>query len=291
MLLKGSVPVDSLVKMQILLYWSSVGLLAISTFCFIAGMVFRKDKFIKYAIYGACIAFIPCASAFALRAYEIGNIPMWGVYEVYTSYALAILGFYLIVIWRWPSYTFTGVLAVPLVMFMIGIGVLGSKEIAEIPRTFSTFWLYVHIAFAKLSYGGAIVGAGIALFYLLKSSDRLTNKLSYLEKLPDIDNLDNLYHRFNIFTFINLGLMMLSGAIWAYKAWGRYWSWDPIETWALISWLVYGLYVHMRFSCGWHGTKGAYLTVFALFMVIFSFFGLPFFYETVHEHLKYSMNQ
>jgi len=110
-----------------------------------------------------------------------------------------------------------------------------------------------------------------------------------LGKLPATEKLDILIYRFSAFAFVMLGIMIASGAVWAYKAWGRYWGWDPIETWALISWLVYGLYLHLRITLGWKGRRAAWLALFAVVLVIFSFFGIPLVYPSVHEHLKYAI--
>jgi len=71
-----------------------------------------------------------------------------------------------------------------------------------------------------------------------------------MAKLPDIKKIDHWSYQFSAFAFVMLGIMIASGAVWAFKAWGSYWSWDPIETWALISWLVYGLYFHLRTTMG-----------------------------------------
>ncbi|GAB4260898.1 c-type cytochrome biogenesis protein CcsB [Thermincola ferriacetica] len=277
------------VKVQIILYWISVGFYAVATILLFSSTIFGKGRFLKPSLFIAAAGFVAHTAALILRWKQTGHFPYWGTYEVFASYAWGAVAFYLIVQLFRPNLKILGALVLPLSFIMIGIAVMTSTEVKEIPRTFFTYWLGIHILFAKLSYGSALIAAGLGILYLLKESSELRGQVHpLLEKLPDIKKLDYLNYRFVVFAFIMLLIMIASGSVWAYKAWGRYWGWDPIETWAFISWLVYGFYLHLRITYRWQGKRSAWMSIFCLLLVLFAFFGIPLIYPSVHEHLKYS---
>lgn len=276
-----------LIKLQIVLYWVSVGFYVVSGIMLISSFLFKKEDLVKVAVPLTGVGFIFNTVAIFMRWYETGHFPYWGVYEVFTSYAWAGIAFYLLVQFLRPSLRITGALVLPICFVMIGIGIMSSTEVKEIPRTFFTYWLGIHILFAKLAYGAVIISAGMGVVYLLKKGFSV-DEHPLIDKLPTLERIDYLNYRFSIFAFIMLMIMIVSGAIWAYKAWGRYWGWDPIETWAFISWLVYGFFLHLRVTYKWKGRRSAWMSIVCLLLVLFSFFGIPLIYPSVHEHLKYS---
>ncbi len=277
------------VESQIVLYWVSVGFYAVATVLLISSFVFKKEKYPNYSVWLTLIGFLFHSTAIVMRWVQTGHFPYWGTYEVFTSYAWGAVGFYLIVQFFRPGLRAIGALAMPISFVMIGVGIMTSTDIKEIPRTFFTFWLGVHIFFAKLSYGSAIIAAGLGIIYLVRERQEKEGRLNPQGgKLMDLTRIDTLNYRFAVFAFIMLMIMIVSGSVWAYKAWGRYWGWDPIETWALISWLVYGIYLHLRITYKWKGRKSAWLSIACLLLVLFAFFGIPLIYPSVHEHLKYS---
>jgi ABC-type transport system involved in cytochrome c biogenesis permease subunit len=100
------------------------------------------------------------------------------------------------------------------------------------------------------------------------------------ERFPALDRLDELIFRYVVFGFITDTIMICAGAIWAKDLWGSYWSWDPVETWSLVSWIVYGIAIHLRVTFGWRDSRFAWIAVLALSTVIISFFGVTFVIDT-----------
>lgn len=275
-----------MLRLQLILIWISVAGYVMSACLAIGGSIFRKPALTRIPYKIGWIALIPLVAALGLRWYQTGHFPYWGSYEVLTSYAcgaailIQLFGLML------PQYrSVVGWLA-PVVFLMLGLGAMGTKNIEDIPRSYYVFWLYVHIAFAKLAYGSALLAAGMGTMFLWKTR-RGTAEHTEEEPSADLKKIDGLNYALSGFAFIMLGIMIVSGAIWAYKAWGAYWRWDPIETWAFVSWLVYGIGLHLRFSMGWRGKKAAWLSIVALVLVLFAFFGIPLIYPTAHEHLSY----
>jgi cytochrome c-type biogenesis protein CcsB len=95
-----------------------------------------------------------------------------------------------------------------------------------------------------------------------------------LNLLPDVDLLDDLHHRLVMFGFLFLSAGIITGAVWAHSAWGRYWGWDPKETWSLITWFIYATLLHAKLMRGWHGRRIAFLSILGFFAVLFTYFGV-----------------
>ena len=124
-----------------------------------------------------------------------------------------------------------------------------------------------------IGYSAFAVAFGVSFMYLLKQRhpDR---KRSMLGLLPDIDVLDDLNHQMVMFGFLFLSAGIITGAVWANSAWGRYWGWDPKETWSLITWFVYATLLHARLMRGWRGKRTAYLSIGGFAAVLFTYFGV-----------------
>ncbi|MDA8234013.1 MAG: cytochrome c biogenesis protein CcsA [Clostridia bacterium] len=271
------------IELQLKLYWAGVGIYTLAIIAYVTALIFDKPNLPAKASWLVAGGFIFHSAALLGRWIEAGRAPYWGFYEVAPASAWSLALVFLLVQWWWPRIKILGIIVMPIVLLTIGVGILSSKELAEIPRTFYTFWLGVHVIFAKLTFGGLLICAALGVFYLVKEKQERPNKV--LDSLPSLETMDYLGYRFGAFGFIMMSIMIASGAVWAYKAWGRYWNWDPIETWSVISWLISGLYLHMRVTMGWKGRRGAWLAIFTLVAMIFAYYGVPLFFESIHEHL------
>jgi len=137
------------------------------------------------------------------------------------------------------------------------------------------------VTFAKLSYASFIAAFAIGVVYLLRERKDVKPG-TLLARLPEQRVLDELSFQFVSVGFIFLSVMIVAGAIWANEAWGRYWNWDPIETWSLISWIVYAAYLHTRLTLGWKGSRSAWFAVAALPVMAFTLIGVPLAYNSIH---------
>jgi cytochrome c-type biogenesis protein CcsB len=183
--------------------------------------------------------------------------------------------------WRNRSLQGLAVATVPLVLIMMGFGYMRNPVLTPMAASLKTFWLYIHVYFAWLAFGAYALAMAVAVIYLLKRRDSLrpVRNPSY-ESFPSLDRLDELIFRYIVFGFITDTIMIAAGAIWAKDLWGSYWSWDPVETWSLISWLSYGISIHLRVTFGWRETRLAWLAIAALSTVIITFFGVTFIVNT-----------
>ena len=146
----------------------------------------------------------------------------------------------------------------------------------------ASWWLTVHVLFAKLAYSSFVAAFGLAVVFLLRSSDRGGRMRGILDRLPIQSVVDDLSYRFAAVGIVFLSVMIVSGAIWANEAWGRYWAWDPIETWSLVSWLIYAMFLHLRLTLGWRERKSAWVLVGALPIMVFTLIVVPVVYNSIH---------
>ncbi|ADG82284.1 cytochrome c biogenesis protein CcsA [Thermincola potens] len=275
------------IKVQVILFWAAVTVYVAATCLNLIAIIFRKPNLTNFSPCLAVIGFLPHTAGIILRWMQTGHFPYWGKYEVFNSYAWAFILLYLVLFLIKRELKVTGTVLFPVAFFMIGIALTGSKETTEIPSTFLTYWLGVHVAFAKLAYGSGLISAFFGGLYLWRAGKSNTDSGEDVPGwVPSLDFCDFYTYRFAVFAFICMSIMIGAGAVWAYKAWGRYWGWDPVETWSLVSWFVYGTLLHLRVTMGWRGKRGAWLSIIAVFIVLFSYFGMPLIYDTVHEHLE-----
>lgn len=163
---------------------------------------------------------------------------------------------------------------------------MGDTEIHGLVPALQSYWINIHPMVLMLAYAvfGNAFGVGLALLVQERQmKSRKPSELCY--RLPAIEDLDSLNYRLIVFGFPVLTVGILMGGIWAYGAWGRFWGWDPKETWSLITALVYAAYLHMRFIAGWRGRRAVYVSMFGFACVIFTFIGVNFLSE-LHGYLS-----
>jgi len=139
-------------------------------------------------------------------------------------------------------------------------------------------WLLIHVVTCFFGYAALTVAFGAALLYLAQEKRSRPT-------LPALPLLDRLLHRATMLGFLLLTFGILTGAVWAESAWGRYWSWDPKETWSLITWLIYAAVLHARLLKGWQGHRTAWLAVLGFMAVLFTYFGVSFLLSGLHSYL------
>lgn len=271
-------------RTEILLMWAAVYLYAAGAVFYVIALVFRKPKMSGVATWVSMAGLLPQAVAFGVRWVRIGRGPSLGYFEMLSSLAFfSVLMFGLLAL-RYRSVTAAGIFVMPIAFLLLGAAMFSPTSELELTGTLASWWLAVHVTFAKLAYGCLSIAFALAVAFLIRGrggpDGGAWGKL--LARLPAQDILDDLSFKFAAAGFVFLGIMVLAGAIWANESWGRYWAWDPIETWSLISWLVYAVALHLRLTRGWHGTRWAWLAAGALPVVLFALAGVPIVYRSIH---------
>jgi len=153
-------------------------------------------------------------------------------------------------------------------------------QIPTLLPALQSYWMAIHVPVMFISYALFANAFAVGLAYLLQERLIKSKKpAAAIFRLPPLDELDDLIYRIIAFAFPILTAGVALGAAWAYDAWGRYWGWDPKETWAFITWLVYAIYLHMRLVSGWRGRKTAYLSLAGFGVVIFTYVGVNYLSE------------
>ncbi|MBE0476952.1 MAG: cytochrome c biogenesis protein CcsA [Coriobacteriia bacterium] len=267
---------------EIVLMWAAVSVYALGATLYAVGLVFAKPGVTRSATVASLSGLVPHALAIGVRWVRIGHGPYLGFYEVVSSMAFVSVAVLAALALRHRSLARLGVLVMPLAFLLIGGAMFAPKSELEITAKLASWWLTVHVAFAKLSYGAFTASFALALLYLLRERRKAGRFAEFAVKLPPQAVVDDLSFKFAAAGFLFLGMMIAAGAIWANEAWGRYWNWDPIETWSLVAWVVYAVYLHLRLTMGWTGRKAAWVAVAALPVVLFALIGVPLVYDSIH---------
>jgi cytochrome c-type biogenesis protein CcsB len=270
-------------KTEHVYFWLAVVLYGVSTFSYIFGLIAKQERLFQVGLFSALAGFIPHLITIALRWMAGGVSPFITISESITFGILVAILIFLIFQFTSKKVRPLGVLVMPVAFVLMGWAGTLMKDVAtQLAPALQSWWLWVHIIGATAGFGSVLIAAGMGLMYLLKEN----NSGGIYEKLPEPLALDNLGYRFVAGGFIMYGLMIISGAFWANQVKGNYWNWDPVEVWSLISWLIYGIYLHLRITFGWRGKKLAWYALIALVAMIVSYWGIPFTVETFHSGFR-----
>ncbi len=260
---------------EMVFYLASMVLYALAGGGFIYSIVFKNPDFMSKMTSLVTAGFVAVTLTIIARFNATGHLPWSGHYEYALMGGWFIIASTLYVTWQNKSLQVLAVVTTPLVLIMMGYGYMQNPALTPMAASLKTTWLYIHVYFAWLSFGGYSLAMSAGILYLLKEKDAtLPVRNPSYEKFPPLERLDELIFRYVVFGFITGTIMNAAGAIWAKNLWGSYWSWDPVETWSLISWLSYGIIIHLRVTFGWRQRRLAMLAVAALSTVIISFFGV-----------------
>lgn len=216
------------------------------------------------------VALVTLTASLVTRAMSTGHAPFANHYEFAVSFAWGMILAHVLFEWRYRVRSLA-LVVLPVILAMLVYATTLSYEASPlVPALQNSPLLTLHVFTAALAYGAAAVGFGAAVMYLLAP------KIKW-KGWPKPELLDEIGYGSVVATFPLLTIMIVLGAIWANIAWGRYWSWDPKETAALVTWLVYGGYLHARVTRHWRGRRTAWLLVLGFAAILFTYFGNLFF--------------
>lgn len=215
-----------------------------------------------------------------LRWDRLGHGPYLGMFEILSSNIWSLLFVFSLAYWRFRAIRPTSAVVLPIVFIMMGWMMLSDPDAGHLPPTYDTVWLVIHILFGKVFMGAVLVAVGMSSVILLRGVDVGAERFA---RLPGDLRLDDLAYRFMALGFIFESLMLVAGAIWAQDAWGRYWAWDPLETWSFITWLVLAFALHLRATLKPRPRRGAVLVMAVFVLAFLTFFGVPFVSQVPHQ--------
>lgn len=262
-------------------FWSALVTYALATGGLLYALVFRNERFVPRMFWLATAGFVAHAGAIAARFVATGHLPWAGDYENALFGGAFIVGGTLLVAWRRRELRVLAAATLPLTVLMMGYGVMRQPTLAPMVASLKSYWLYVHVYFAWLAFGSFALAMAGGVVYLLKRRDQARGAANPAwGQVPSLERIDELVFRWVVFGFVTQAGEIASGAIWARDLWGHYWSWDPVETWSLITWVIYGLAIHLRVTRGWRGPRFAWVAILAIVGMIITFFGVTFVVDT-----------
>ena len=263
-------------------------LFTIVMLCYFAAMVFyflfiavKKENLSKIAVGLQSAGLALHTAALICRGIGAGRLPLTNQYEFATSFAwgLALVSLIFILRFHFPV---LGAFASPVTFLIIGYAAMQSKEVHELMPALRSNWLGFHVSTAIIAYGAFGVSFVLSIIFLRR--EKMAENVFLNKHVPDKEKLDSISYRSVSLGLLFLTFTILTGAIWAERAWGSYWSWDPKETWSLITWIIYAIYLHLRIRRGWRGKSAAVFAVIGFLCVIFTYIGVNTLLPGVHSY-------
>ncbi|MBF0217377.1 MAG: cytochrome c biogenesis protein [Candidatus Omnitrophica bacterium] len=237
---------------------------------FYAADTFFGKKFLPALARGAVIAGITFISAYLVIRWQIaGRPPFSNMFEslVVFGWAIAIVAVFVDLRYKSRPIAMGAVLVS---LLALGYAALLDKTITPLLPALKSNWLTIHVLTCFIGYAALTVSfVSSAVLLVRKDED---------------ENLDTISYRMIAFGFLFLTLGIISGSVWANSAWGTYWSWDPKETWSLITWFIYAIYLHQRTRKGWRGKKVAWVSVVGFMAMVFTYFGVNYLLKGLHSY-------
>jgi cytochrome c-type biogenesis protein CcsB len=251
-------------------------------FLYIFAWIFKKTIPARLATWVVILGVGGNTAGIVLRWVEsyrlgFGHAPLSNLYESLVFFAWTISVIYLVIERRYENQTI-GAFAAPLAFLALAYASLSpniSDRIQPLLPALKSNWLNAHVIACFIGYAAFAIAFGISIMYIFKQRDSGAAN-SLLDRLPDSAVLDELTHQLVMFGFLFLTAGIITGAVWANSAWGRYWGWDPKETWSLITWFVYAILLHARMMRGWRGKRIAVISIVGFAAVMFTYFGVNY---------------
>jgi cytochrome c-type biogenesis protein CcsB len=230
------------------------------------------------------------AAGVITRAIGAGRVPWGNMYEFLTTGAFVAVAVFLIVLIR-RDLRFLGTFVIGLAIIMlVAASVAFWTPVGHLVPALQSYWLVIHVSIAVMSSALFTLTFAMSALQLLQSHRTKAvaagkpDKLGFMRLVPSALSLENLSYRINAIAFIGWTFTLMFGAIWAEKAWGRFWGWDTKEVWTFVIWVVYAGYLHARATRGWTGTRAAWLSIVGYLCVVFNFTIVNQFFNGLHSY-------
>ena len=256
-------------------------------FAYLLMMCMGKEIFGKIATVITLVGLIGHTAGLVLRWIEsyklgIGHAPLSNLYESLIFFSWTIILLYLLVEWRIGNKSI-GVFVTPIAFLAMAYSSFSNDAIEPLLPALQSNWLTAHVITCFVGYSSFALSFGLSIMYLLKKPGA-THENIFMRLIPAPEVLEELSYQMVVIGFLMLTLGIITGAVWANSAWGTYWSWDPKETWSLITWFVYAAMLHSRMVSGWRGKKMAIFSIVGFFCVIFTYLGVNLLLSGLHSY-------
>ncbi len=287
---------DALSQYSVLSLYSAMAVYAIAFVLFTIDLATKASegrvsaKFSRIAFALTWVAFALQLAATVMRGFAASRVPWANMYEFAMTGTLMITAVFLLTNLKW-NLRFLGAFITGIVLILLGLAATRYYvEVVPLQPALQSYWLVIHVFVATLATGFFALGFSLSVLQLMQQRREVAvvngtkTRLTSLGRLPDAVALENFAYRLIIIGFILWTFTLIAGAIWADKAWGRYWGWDTKEVWTFIIWVLYAGYIHARATRGWRGTRSAVLALIGFGAVMFNFTVVNIFFKGLHAY-------
>ncbi|HEV7656026.1 MAG TPA: c-type cytochrome biogenesis protein CcsB [Mycobacteriales bacterium] len=254
----------------------------------------QADRFGRIAVGATVVGLGVELTSLLLRGLATHRLPWGNMYEFSAVVGAAAVIAYLVVLIRLPQVRYLGMfLLFPVVVLLFLAGTVLYAPAEPLVPALRSYWIAIHVTTISIGTGIFMVSFVATVLYLIRRRWELAVEagktptrfpVTLGSRMPTTDVLDRMAYRTVAFGFPVYTFGIIAGAIWAEAAWGRYWGWDPKETWAFITWVVYAAYLHARATAGWRGTAAARVNMVAFSTMIFNFFIINMVVSGLHSY-------
>ncbi len=251
------------------------------------------DRCGRFAVAITVLGALIHAASIAVRGVAVDEVPWSNMYEFASVAGLVAVLAFLGALWRMPKIRYLGLFIMfPVIVMMFLAGTVLYARAQPLVPALRSYWLAIHVTAAATAEGALLTSSAITILFLVKQrwdrnvSAARTSRFPVTlgGRLPDAQTLDKVAYRIVAFAFPIYTFGIICGAIWAEAAWGRYWGWDPKETWAFIVWVVYAAYLHARATAGWKGRAAAWINLAGFAAITFNFFVVNIVISGLHSY-------
>jgi cytochrome c-type biogenesis protein CcsB len=253
--------------------------------------IWQAGPWVRIAVTLSAIGILAHLVAVVTRGFAVHRAPWGNMYEFVTALTCVAAIFFVYVMIRYRAWAL-GVFVMGAVVLALGLAetVIYTAAGPLVPAL-QSYWLSIHVTAMTLATGIFFVAAVLGIMYLVAdwyrarvAAGKAEPGNGLLERIPASSQLDKLTYRTVIFGFPVWTFGVIAGAIWADQAWGRYWGWDPVETWAFITWVLYAAYLHARATAGWRGRRGHYIQLLGFVSLILNMLVVQIFITGMHSY-------
>lgn len=256
----------------------------VAAFYYLSFLFSKRENMAKTGFRIAIIGFLIHTLALLWRTFESGHAPFTNMYESLSFLAWSSILAYIIMEWK---YKVRGAgpyfMLIVIALMALASSPLMPKETTPLVPALQSYWLWLHVSVTLLGEAFFAIAFVTSIMYLV--ADSKEKKRQEAKSGLSAEKLDSVSYRciaigFPLFTLGGL----VFGMVWAYKAWGSWWSWDPKETWSLITWFAFALYLHTRVVMGWKGRRSAYIAIIGFLFALFTYFGVNYVLAGLHSY-------
>jgi len=246
----------------------------------------KTPRYLRAAMALTVIAWVLHVGAAVFRGVAAGRVPWANMFEFTLTATAIIIGVFLVV-QLWQDIRFIGAFVTGFVLIALGVATVNFYvDVVPLPPSLQSAWLVIHVFVASLGTGFFALGAALSVVQLLQARREAGKAVSlrFLDTLPSAEKLENMAYRMIVVGFVFWTFTLIAGAIWANRAWGRYWGWDTKEVWTFIIWTIFAGYIHARATRGWRGSRSAWLAIIGFSAVVFNFTIVNLFFKGLHAY-------